>query len=141
MNAMALSKRKSPLAFPKVSHGSLQRKHQRRRTEKLNARMRQLRAEMEKISEEQREIKEGQMQVKQKFEAIEQECDQLRNETNLIIQQSANTQLRLALMFRILKAREDQDFNRAAQLTQALRELVTMQNQKMEGSVENLLGK
>ncbi|XP_021288362.1 uncharacterized protein LOC110419587 [Herrania umbratica] len=141
MNAMVLSKRKSPLAILNVSHGSLQRKNQRRRAEKLNARMRQLRAEMEKISEEQREIKEGQRLVKRKFEAIELECDQLRNETNLIIQQSANTQLRLALMFRILRAREDQDFNTAAQLTQALRELVAMQNQKMEGSMENLPGK
>ncbi|XP_022751562.1 uncharacterized protein LOC111300173 [Durio zibethinus] len=103
---------------------------------KLNAIMRKLRVEMEKRSEEQKEIKEGQRHVKEKCEAIELECEQLRNETNLIIQQSANTQSRLVLMFQIFKAREDQDFTIAAKLTQALRELITMQN-KIEASVEN----
>ena len=83
--------------------------------------MRQLRLDMEKISEEQKEIKEGQRHVKEKFEAMELECEQLRNETNLIIQRSTNTQIRLALMFQIFKAREDQDFPRATKLTQALR--------------------
>ena len=83
--------------------------------------MKMLRTEMEEISEEQQKIKEGQRQVREKFEAIEWECDQLRKETNQIMQQSASTQIRLAFMFQILKARENQDFEKAAQLTNALR--------------------
>ena len=67
--------------------------------------MRQLRLEMEKISEEQKEIKEGQRHVKEKFEAMELECEQLRNETNLIIQRSANTFEIWLLGFLILKVR------------------------------------
>ena len=80
-----------------------------------------LRSEMEEISEEQKQIKEGQRQVREKFEAIEFECDQLRKETNLVMQQSRSTQIRLAIMFQILKARENQEFDKAAQLTAVLR--------------------
>ncbi|XVF77994.1 hypothetical protein PTKIN_Ptkin14bG0092700 [Pterospermum kingtungense] len=77
--------------------------------------------EMEEISKEQESIKEGQRQVREKFEAIEGECEQLRKQTNKIIQQSANTQIRLALMFNILRAREEGDFAKATHLTQLLR--------------------
>ncbi|XVF77950.1 hypothetical protein PTKIN_Ptkin14bG0088800 [Pterospermum kingtungense] len=83
--------------------------------------MKRLKVEMEEISKEQRKIKEGQKQVREKFEAIELECEQLRKETMLITQQSFSTQLRLALMFQILKARENHDFSKASQLTCALR--------------------
>ncbi|OMO63622.1 hypothetical protein COLO4_32286 [Corchorus olitorius] len=86
--------------------------------------MRRLRSDMEEISKEQKKIKEGQRQVREKFEAIEFECDELRKETNLIMQQSVSTQFRLAFMFQILKARENQEFDKAAQLTCALRKLI-----------------
>ncbi|XVE53441.1 hypothetical protein DITRI_Ditri03aG0003300 [Diplodiscus trichospermus] len=92
--------------------------------------MKILKAEMEEISEEQKEIKEGQRQVREKFEAIETECEQLRKETMLIIQQSASTQIRLALMFQILKARENHEFSKASQLTCALRELVARESEQ-----------
>ncbi|XWS27575.1 hypothetical protein CRYUN_Cryun26dG0128100 [Craigia yunnanensis] len=84
---------------------------------------------MEETSKERKKIKEGQKQVREKIEAIELECEQLRKETNLIMQQSRNTQIRLAFMFQILKAREDQEFDKAAQLTAALREMISKENQ------------
>ncbi|XP_039030143.1 uncharacterized protein LOC120164506 isoform X1 [Hibiscus syriacus] len=96
----------------------------RGKSKTLRRRMKRLRSDMEEISEEQGKIKEGQRQVRVKFEAVEMECEQLRRETNMVMQQSMSTQLRLAFMFQILKARENQDFNQAAQLTAALRELI-----------------
>ncbi|XVE74325.1 hypothetical protein DITRI_Ditri12bG0007700 [Diplodiscus trichospermus] len=92
--------------------------------------MKRLRSDIDEISEEQRKIKEGQKQVREKFEAIELECEQLRKETNLIIKQSLNTQIRLGFMFQILKARENQEFNKAALLTCALREVIARENQQ-----------
>ena len=83
--------------------------------------MKVLRVEMKEISEDQKLIKEGQRQVREKFEAIESECEQLQKETILITKQSVSTQIRLALMFQILKARENHDFSKASQLTCALR--------------------
>ncbi|XVF68379.1 hypothetical protein PTKIN_Ptkin10aG0200900 [Pterospermum kingtungense] len=80
-----------------------------------------LKSDMDKISVDQKKIRDGQRQVKEKFLAIESECEELRRETRLIVQQSAQTQIKLALMFRILKAREAGDFNTAATLTQMLR--------------------
>ncbi|XVE98937.1 hypothetical protein REPUB_Repub03eG0152200 [Reevesia pubescens] len=126
MNPMTLSRRKSPLALPIMkSHcrNSL-KNHQQKQSGKpkyLSNRMKVLRSEMVVISEEQKKIKEGQRQVREKFEVIELECDQLRKETNLIMQQSVSTQIRLAFMFQILKARENQEFDMAAKLTVALR--------------------
>ncbi|TYJ45340.1 hypothetical protein E1A91_A02G047900v1, partial [Gossypium mustelinum] len=40
-------------------------------------------------------------QVGEKFEAVELGCDLLRKETNIILQQSMSTQLRLAFMFQM----------------------------------------
>ncbi|XP_039030145.1 uncharacterized protein LOC120164506 isoform X4 [Hibiscus syriacus] len=103
---------------------SRQKFPKRGKSKTLRRRMKRLRSDMEEISEEQGKIKEGQRQVRVKFEAVEMECEQLRRETNMVMQQSMSTQLRLAFMFQILKARENQDFNQAAQLTAALRELI-----------------
>ncbi|XP_038998291.1 uncharacterized protein LOC120123475 isoform X2 [Hibiscus syriacus] len=102
----------------------------RKKSKTLRRHMKRLRSEMEEISQEQGEIKEGQRLVREKFEAVEMECEQLRKETNMIMQQSMSTQLRLAFMFQILKARENQDFNQAAQLTAALRELIAGENEQ-----------
>ncbi|XVE90122.1 hypothetical protein DITRI_Ditri20bG0052400 [Diplodiscus trichospermus] len=90
----------------------------------MEDRFKRLKSEMEEISEEQKDIREGQRQVKEKFEAIESECEELKRETKLIIQQSARTQIKLTLMFRILKAREAGDFDTAANLTEMLRAIV-----------------
>ncbi|XP_017980041.1 PREDICTED: uncharacterized protein LOC108662848 [Theobroma cacao] len=87
----------------------------------VTTRFRRLKTDMEEISKEQESIKEGQRQVRAKFEAIQEECERLREETNNIIQQSAMTQIRLGLMFNILKAREEGNFAKASKLTQLLR--------------------
>ncbi|XVE74320.1 hypothetical protein DITRI_Ditri12bG0007600 [Diplodiscus trichospermus] len=113
----------------RISLRNHQQKH-RGKSKCLRNRLKMLRVEMEEISEEQRQIKEGQRQVREKFEGIELECDQLRKETNLIIQQSLSTQIRLAFMFQILKARENQELDKAAKLTVSLRELIARENQK-----------
>ena len=83
--------------------------------------MRRLKVETNEIRKEQENVKRGQWEVKKKFEAIQFECEQLRKETDLITKQSVNTQLRLGLMFQILRARETNDFNKATILTQLLR--------------------
>ncbi|PPS11993.1 hypothetical protein GOBAR_AA08648 [Gossypium barbadense] len=94
---------------------------QRRKSKNIRKRMKRLRSDMQEISREQGKIKEGQRQVREKFEAVESECELLRKETNIIMQQSMSTQLRLAFMFQILKARENHDLDQAAKLTSALR--------------------
>ncbi|EOX96899.1 PREDICTED: uncharacterized protein LOC18607045 isoform X2 [Theobroma cacao] len=99
-------------------------KHRRNGMKTMQESFKRLKMEMEEISEEQKNIREGQRQVKEKFEAIESECEELKRETRLIIQQSARTQVKLALMFRILKAREAGDFNIAAHFTEILRAIV-----------------
>ncbi|XVE74275.1 hypothetical protein DITRI_Ditri12bG0004000 [Diplodiscus trichospermus] len=90
----------------------------------MRRRFKSLKAEMEEMSKEQEGIKEGQRQVREKLESIEEECGQLRKQTKEIIQQSAITQIRLALMFSILKARQEGNFIKASQLTQLLREII-----------------
>ncbi|XVF68380.1 hypothetical protein PTKIN_Ptkin10aG0201000 [Pterospermum kingtungense] len=87
----------------------------------MQERLNRLKAEMEEISQEQKNIREGQRQVRNKFEAIESECQHLITETKMMMQQSATTQLKLALMFGILKAREEGDVATAANLTCLLR--------------------
>ncbi|GLT98870.1 hypothetical protein SLE2022_163450 [Rubroshorea leprosula] len=87
-----------------------------------------LKEKMVEIRKEQQCIKEEQGKVRQKFKIIESQCDILRKETELISQKSATTRLHLALVFQILKAREDNDFNRANDLTRTLRELIAKQN-------------
>ncbi|XP_021300202.1 uncharacterized protein LOC110428642 [Herrania umbratica] len=98
----------------------------------MQERFKRLKAEMEGISEEQKGIREGQRQVREKFEAIESECEQLKKETNFIIQQSARTQMKLVLMFRILKAREESDFATAANLTQLLGQIVAKEKEERQ---------
>ncbi|XVE95838.1 hypothetical protein REPUB_Repub02eG0168100 [Reevesia pubescens] len=93
-------------------------------------RMESLKEEMKEISKEHESIRNGQREVKEKFEMIELECEQLRRETDFITQQSLKTQLRLCLMFQILKARENNDYTKAAALTQILRELIEKQSKE-----------
>ncbi|XP_022718135.1 uncharacterized protein LOC111276649 isoform X2 [Durio zibethinus] len=136
MNPLTLSRRKSPLSLPIIkprSRNSLRNHHKERGKSKYPCnRMKRLRSEMDEISVEQKKIREGQRQVREKFETVELECGQLRKQTDLIVQQSVNTQIRLAVMFQILKARENQEFDKAAKLTFALRELIARENQQKE---------
>ncbi|KAK8563217.1 hypothetical protein V6N13_018249 [Hibiscus sabdariffa] len=96
----------------------------------FKSRARSMKKRLKARREEQKDIKEGQRQVKEKIEAIETECEELKKETRFIIQQSARTQVKLALMFRILKAREAGDLDTAATLTQILREIVGREEER-----------
>ncbi|XVE67550.1 hypothetical protein DITRI_Ditri08aG0169800 [Diplodiscus trichospermus] len=87
----------------------------------MQERLNRLKMEMEEISDEQKNVREGQRQIRDKIEAIESDCGELKKETKMIIQQSARIQVKLALIFRILKAREECDSATAANLTQLLR--------------------
>ncbi|KAK8648788.1 hypothetical protein V6N13_129531 [Hibiscus sabdariffa] len=136
---MSLSrpKRKSPLSFPKPKSfptTSWKCYQKRQRLKRLNSGMKRARSGTEEISEEQEEIKEKQTQLSNRFQAIGKQCEQLRKETAVIVQQSARTQNRLALMFQILKARENHEFDKAAMLTAALREAIAREEQEMNAS-------
>ncbi|KAB2048871.1 hypothetical protein ES319_A13G139800v1 [Gossypium barbadense] len=110
---------------PLKRHFILRKKPKRKmKSTKYMKSFERLKIDMKKISKEQQSIKEGQGQVEAKFNAIEQECKQLCDEIDLMIRCSANTQIRLGLMFSILKARQQADFGTAAQLTGLLREIV-----------------
>ncbi|XVE74317.1 hypothetical protein DITRI_Ditri12bG0007300 [Diplodiscus trichospermus] len=112
----------SPFIIPaKKSISSPRGSQKRRKLKKDKNQTKELTGEIGEVRLEQKGIKEGQRQVQHKIKTIEAECDELRRETALIIQQSATTQLRLALMFQILQARQNNDFSKAAQLAQALR--------------------
>ncbi|XP_022749254.1 uncharacterized protein LOC111298789 isoform X2 [Durio zibethinus] len=108
--------------------GALTRK--RFKTKAKHESFKRLKSEMEEISQEQKNIREGHRLINKKFEAIESEGEELKRETILIIQQSARTKIKLALMFRILKAREAGEFNTAADLTEMLREIVRREEEK-----------
>ncbi|XP_039039802.1 uncharacterized protein LOC120177886 [Hibiscus syriacus] len=112
----------SLLGRPRVA--ALSRKGFKSRGKRMQKRVKRLKSEMEARSEEHKDIRQVQRQVKEKIEGIESECEELQRETRFIIQQSARTQVKLALMFRILKAREDGDSDSAAKLTQMLRKIV-----------------
>lgn len=76
---------------------------------------------MEEISKQQVSIRQGQKEMRERFVEIESECDQLKKETELVSQASDNIQLRLDIMLKILKARQENDFAKAADLTCSLR--------------------
>ncbi|XVE53435.1 hypothetical protein DITRI_Ditri03aG0002900 [Diplodiscus trichospermus] len=113
----------------------LKRKKKKNSTKYMRKRFKRLKVEMEEMSKQQQSIKEGQRQVRAKFKAIEDECEQLRQETKQIIRQSENNQIRLSLMFDILKAREQCDVAKAAQLTGLLREIVATGDSQNEESM------
>ncbi|XWS41273.1 hypothetical protein CRYUN_Cryun17cG0066900 [Craigia yunnanensis] len=93
-----------------------------------------LKAEMVEISEEQKNIREGQRQVREKLEAIESECEELKRETRIIIQKTARTHIKLALMFRIFKASQQSDHDTVANLSHLLREIVERENEERQAS-------
>ncbi|XP_022751983.1 uncharacterized protein LOC111300620 [Durio zibethinus] len=106
-------------------------------TKNMQEKLRRLKAEMEEISEEQKNIREGQRKVREKFEAIESGCEELKRETKTIIQQSARTQIKLALMFRIFKASQQADLATVANLKNLLREIVRRENEERQASGDN----
>ncbi|XP_011026684.1 PREDICTED: uncharacterized protein LOC105127198 isoform X1 [Populus euphratica] len=94
------------------------------RDTKLTRSIKRIRADMAEINEGQERIRDGQKEVREKFEEISKETAKLKEETNIIIKQSAANQVRLDLMFQIIKARSENDAPRDAVLTQILRELI-----------------
>ncbi|XP_061976931.1 uncharacterized protein LOC133698116 isoform X1 [Populus nigra] len=94
------------------------------RDNKLTRSIKRIRADMAEINEGQERIRHGQKEVREKFEEISKETAKLKEETNIISKQSAANQVRLDLMFQIIKARSENDAPRDAVLTQILRELI-----------------
>ncbi|KAF5752482.1 hypothetical protein HS088_TW01G00393 [Tripterygium wilfordii] len=116
--------------FPRRSSNATQRRNQKEKISKgkLKARIKRLRAEMVEIGEEQKRIREGKRQVRNKYQELKAEQEQLKMETNLISQHSLSIQQRLILLFKIFKAKVDNDFAKAAQLSQSLCDLIANQN-------------
>ncbi|KAJ6423233.1 hypothetical protein OIU84_024216 [Salix udensis] len=113
---------------PKHSKQRIKREMKRREMERRET-MERLKTDMAEIGEGQNRIREGQREIRQKFEEIESECRSLREETMNITRQSDYNQIRINLMFAILKARQDSDFARAEHLTRLLREEMEKQEQ------------
>ncbi|XVE53438.1 hypothetical protein DITRI_Ditri03aG0003200 [Diplodiscus trichospermus] len=65
------------------------------------ARVQLMKAEMGKIREDRRCIREDQKDIEEKFGDFKRQCDQLRDNTQLIMQQSASNRIRLILMLNI----------------------------------------
>ncbi|XVE53437.1 hypothetical protein DITRI_Ditri03aG0003100 [Diplodiscus trichospermus] len=80
----------------------------------MKMKRRRLKEEMKNISKKQKRIKEGQSEVGKNLKAIEIECELRKDETKFMFQQSTLTQLRLAVMFKILKAQKEGHSTKAA---------------------------
>lgn len=76
---------------------------------------------MGKIREDQQCIREEQRNIGERFGDVKRQCDQLREETQVIMKQTACNRIRLILMLNILGAREEGDFDKAATLTRFLK--------------------
>ncbi|XP_039055573.1 uncharacterized protein LOC120198304 [Hibiscus syriacus] len=107
------------------SIGTKKRRRFNRKTARRSMRRRliRLRKQKEELSKEKESIEEVQRQVREKMEAVEEECEQITEETKEIIRQTAMTQMKLGLMFNILRARQDGDVAEASHLTQLLRKI------------------
>ncbi|XP_039003820.1 uncharacterized protein LOC120130717 [Hibiscus syriacus] len=100
------------------------------RTEKklgVRVEARRAKAEMGKVKEEQGCLRDEKRKLVTKFNEIAKQCDELKEETEMIVKQSAITRAKLLLMYGILKARESGDLVQAAILTRFLREIVAME--------------
>ncbi|KAF9685612.1 hypothetical protein SADUNF_Sadunf03G0072700 [Salix dunnii] len=102
-------------------------------------RMEQLKTEMVEISKGQERIREGQREIRKKFEEIESEGRKLKEETMNIAKQSECNQIRINLMFSILKARQENNFAHADNLTRLLRAEMGKQEQGNPGQVGSLM--
>ncbi|KAK8542535.1 hypothetical protein V6N13_136892 [Hibiscus sabdariffa] len=87
------------------------------KTKSLKRRVHGIKAEMGRIREDQRRIREEQRSIGERFGDVKRQCDELRLETETILKQSALNRIRLGIMFSILRARQDGDFDQAAAFT------------------------
>ncbi|GLT91526.1 hypothetical protein SLE2022_094090 [Rubroshorea leprosula] len=101
-----------------------------RKQKELRINMKRLRVEMAEISIDQKRIRKDQTEIRGRLEQIKEQCARLREETEVIATQKARSQLLLALVFKILKAREAGDFATAVCLTRALREVIQKRGNK-----------
>ncbi|KAJ6876183.1 hypothetical protein NC652_035523 [Populus alba x Populus x berolinensis] len=90
---------------------ALQRRSLKRKKsdKKLSRGIKKIRADMVEISEGQKRVRKGQMEVRERFQEISKEAAKLKEKTSKISKQSAANQLRLDLMFQIVKARAEND--------------------------------
>ncbi|KAF5741496.1 putative disease resistance RPP13-like protein 1 [Tripterygium wilfordii] len=110
---------------------TVHRRIQKRRLKRKSG-IKRLRALKAKIRDEQICGKEGQKQDRKRHEKIVVKGKQLCKEMELTAKPSADIQMRLNLMFRILKARVEEDTALVAQLTQSLRDLIAKKNEQIQ---------
>ncbi|KAK8496296.1 hypothetical protein V6N13_100144 [Hibiscus sabdariffa] len=91
---------------------------------KVRVQFKRVKAKMGKMKENGECLREEQREIRAKFGEMERQCVRVKEETEMIVQQTARTQIKLALMFNILKAREGGNFIEAAEFTKLLREIV-----------------
>ncbi|KAE8679209.1 Retrovirus-related Pol polyprotein from transposon TNT 1-94 [Hibiscus syriacus] len=84
------------------------------KTKSLKTRAQRIKADMGKIREDQRCIREEQRGIGEKFGDVRRQCHDLRLETQMIVKQSTFNRIRRSIMFSILRARQDGDFDKAA---------------------------
>ncbi|KAL4369602.1 hypothetical protein GQ457_05G009120 [Hibiscus cannabinus] len=113
------------------------KKHKKGGIKNMQEKYEKLTADMKEIGAEQQNIREAQRQVREKFEGVANECEELKRETRFIIQQTARTQVKLALMFQIVKASEQADHATVSTLTHLLREIVKRENEERQASDES----
>ncbi|MBA0783427.1 hypothetical protein Gotri_001142, partial [Gossypium trilobum] len=75
---------------------------------------------MGQIKEDQRCIRDEQRKIRGRLEDVRRQCDEVRLESEAIVKQSAFNRIRLVVMFQIIKAREDGDFDKVALLCRSL---------------------
>ncbi|TYG37623.1 hypothetical protein ES288_D13G156200v1 [Gossypium darwinii] len=80
----------------------------KRKTKSLNAKFRGLKQNMGQIKEDQRCIRDEQRKIRGRLEDVRRQCDEVRLENSACV------------MFQIIKAREDGDFDKAALLCRFL---------------------
>ncbi|XP_038691388.1 uncharacterized protein LOC119989767 isoform X3 [Tripterygium wilfordii] len=101
----------------------------RKSRRKIKGKIKQLRVEMAEISEDHRCIREGQRKVRERLEEIQSQRKKLWQETELIAKDSITIQMKLNFMFKIIKARAQNDYALVSQLTRSLRDLISKPNQ------------
>ncbi|XP_039047942.1 uncharacterized protein LOC120188613 [Hibiscus syriacus] len=99
---------------------------------KMKQRTKQVKEKIEKEKEKENGecLREEQRKIRAKFAEMERQGDRLRAETEMLMKQTARTQIKMALMFNILKAREHGHLIEASTLARFLRELVAKERAK-----------
>ncbi|KAE8679210.1 Detected protein of unknown function [Hibiscus syriacus] len=91
-----------------------EKKSSKPKMKSLKTRVQRIKADMGKIREDQKCIREEQRDIGEKFGDVRRQCHDLRLETQMIVKQSTFNRIRLSIMFNILRARQDGDFDKAA---------------------------